>query len=64
LKWPVSFLVGRNGSVGPLAAARPAAAVYPLAFYYTGSVGPDVIAMTSAPVGLVTVWTQPGGRRA
>jgi pimeloyl-ACP methyl ester carboxylesterase len=30
----------------------------------TGSVGPEVIAMTRAPVGLVTVWTQPGGRRA
>src|ERR1041384_6252173 len=29
-----------------------------------GSVGPDVIAMTRAPAGLLTVWTQPGGRRA
>jgi len=31
---------------------------------YTGSVGPEVMAMTSAPAELVTVWTQPGGRRA
>src|SRR5215510_799156 len=31
---------------------------------YTASVGPEITAKTSAPSGLVTVCTQPGGRRA
>src|SRR5262249_18784174 len=31
---------------------------------YTVSVGPEVTAKTSAPCGLVTVCTHPGGRRA
>src|SRR6266508_848706 len=30
----------------------------------TGSVGPEVMASTRAPVGLATACTQPGGRRA
>src|SRR5215472_2399146 len=31
---------------------------------YTASVGPEITAKTRAPLGLVTVCTQPGGRRA
>jgi hypothetical protein len=31
---------------------------------YTASVEPEITAKTSAPPGLVTVCTQPGGRRA